>query len=190
MEAWQVTTTSATVSATLGFNAPQAACSLLQEGCPGLSAPNFVFFGFTGPFFYEVSTNTPIQITLTANWTSNCCGDGIFGGGHATGSVNTRVAIDSKLNKKGYTIFYRADANPKPVSLLDTLQSELADIRPADLENKATNAQSHLQESCLSLDRLVQQAKAQNGGKLRPQLSAQIISSAGAIEALIGCNCN
>jgi hypothetical protein len=92
------------------------------------------------------------------------------------------------MDSKRLRDFYSAGANLTPVSLLETLQSEINKVHPENLEDKATDAQNHLQQSCVSLDRLIQKANANDDKKLGPEVSSQIISSAKAVEALIGCN--
>jgi len=86
------------VTASLGSNPILAACEVSSVGLCGGNET------FAGSHLDFVETQTPIEVLLTARWVSTCCGDGVFGGGHAYGSVDSSVAIDSSSTQPGVSL--------------------------------------------------------------------------------------
>jgi hypothetical protein len=90
-----------TVTATLGSNPP------LYAYTHGRSVPNPLGnqqWSFSGPSAYDVMTNTPVPVQLSASWLVHGFGDGYYGGGEVTGSVTAWVAITSAWEQLGYTL--------------------------------------------------------------------------------------
>jgi hypothetical protein len=100
-----------------------------------------------------------------------------FGGGNTA---------NQKTKGKSYVWPVRAGQAPLAV-LLSTLENQVNGILPEGLEDKATNAQNHLQAACTSLTNFVTQAQNQSGNKLSAPLAAQLSAPAVALENVIGC---
>jgi hypothetical protein len=89
------------VTATLGSNPMLYAYSSSRAIPNPLGAPQASFNGST---VYNVMTNTPVPVLLTASYVAGGLGSGYYGGGETAGSVTAWATIASAWEQVGYTL--------------------------------------------------------------------------------------
>jgi hypothetical protein len=98
------------VTATLGSNPTLYAYSSSRAIPNPLGAPQASFNGST---VYNVMTNTPVPVLLSASYMAGGLGSGYYGGGETTGAVTAWATIASAWEQLGYTLVSSAS----PVSV-------------------------------------------------------------------------
>jgi hypothetical protein len=101
-----------TVTASWGSNPALYAYTAARGGPPNPLGPPQT--SFAGSFDYNVMTNTPILVELSATWIAGGLGDGYYGGGETTGYVDSCVAMSSSWDQVGFTLVSSGSAMAVP----------------------------------------------------------------------------